>query len=674
MDFFEHQDRARRKTWRLIVLFAISVILIILAINFVVHFLFFTLRDTGVGSQMIYMSSGVYEQGSWGIQQRLGLHAAIAAGVLTFIGLASVYRIAQLQGGGDRIARELGAVWVDPDSADPQLKRLCNVVEEMSLASGVPIPHIYVLNEEKSINALAAGYSYEDAVVVVSRGALNRLTRDELQGVVAHEFTHILNGDMRMNIRIMGLLFGLLAISEMGRFLLYGMSRGRGSNRGAGIAGLLGLALWILGYIGVFFGRVIRAGVSRQREFLADASAVQFTRNPGGIAGALKKIGGFTEHSHVKMVRREEVSHMFFAEGQSFSLALMATHPPLVERIRAIEPDFQPEDMNRYVAAWQAKFEHAGLSAFTGKTAAQTGGEQIMPPDSVAQVPKERFTDALRMNATSPDSERLDQAGALLDEIPEVLVQAARRQDEVEALLVALLLGLDANKRDRKLLLIWETLDSKRGAQVKKLLQRTEILLPGLSMPLLDLSAPTLRDLPVASRKQLVELVDNLQAISGHTSLLAYCFARLLRQRVRDMNDPAQAGGAGRKQPAHLRQALIQVFSVLALHGHASTMLASEAFGRGMARLLPKSTPAYVPPKDWVADMDSALGILDQLNFEMKEQLIQALVDTAAFDGYLTLEETELLRLICACLHVPVPPVLPSVGRSRQTRLLRGRA
>lgn len=292
---------------------------------------------------------------------------------------------------------------------------------------------------------------------------------------------------------------------------------------------------------------------------------------------------------------------------------------------------------------------------------------RAMPPDLAAQVPMERFTDALRMNATAPNSKHLDQASALLDEMPEILLQAARRQDEVEALLVALLLGLDASKRDRKLLLIWETLGNERGAQVKKLLLRTEILLPGLSMPLLDLSAPTLRDLPLTSREQLVELMDKLLAINGQNSLLAYCFVRLLRQRVRDMDDPAQVGGAGKRQPAHLRQALIQVFSVLSMHGHSSTVLAKEAFARGMMRLLPKSTPAYVPPKDWIAEMDNALGVLDQLSFAMKEQLIQALVDTASFDGQLLLEETVLLRLICACLHVPAPPVLPSVARSRQS-------
>ena len=280
------------------------------------------------------------------------LGALLASTVVTLgiIGCASLFRTASLRAGGAAVAQQLGATPVPEDTSDFNLRRLRNVVEEIAIASGVPVPQIFVMEEESAINAFAAGYAPSDASITVTRGALERLNRDELQGVIAHEFSHVLNGDMRLNIRLIGLLFGILVLALIGRKIL---EHGRFS-RSKDSAPLMAVAVGVLivGYIGLFFGRLIKAGVSRTRETLADASAVQFTRQTQGLAGALKKIAGLPGGSKLANADTEEVSHMLFGQGLKLS-SLMATHPPLLERIRALEPSFKAEALADLEARWQ---------------------------------------------------------------------------------------------------------------------------------------------------------------------------------------------------------------------------------------------------------------------------------------------------------------------------------
>src|SRR5215469_10154991 len=323
-NFFQQQDSARRKTFELVVYFVLAILILIA----LVYGLLLWLGIDSAGAPV-----------SWWQPELLLL---AAAGVGLVVGGASVFKVAQLASGGQAVALMMGCKEVPGTTTDPRQKRLLNVVEEMALAAGVPVPPVYVL-EEPGINAFAAGYAPGDAVVAVSQGCLNYLTRDELQGVVAHEFSHILNGDMRLNIRLIGLIFGIMALSIIGRILMFtsgGRSSGRGDSRGGLM--LLGLGVFVLGLVGAFFGRLIMAAVSRQREYLADASAVQFTRNPDGIGGALKKIGGLAEGSRIDNPQAAEAGHMFFANafaGEGFA-GLLATHPPLADRIRAIDPQF----------------------------------------------------------------------------------------------------------------------------------------------------------------------------------------------------------------------------------------------------------------------------------------------------------------------------------------------
>ena len=334
MDFFERQEQAHRSTKLLVVYFITGVVLLIAVIYLAVVVLF-----AGIGSRHRHRS---YQEG-YGKQSELALWNpqllfGVAVGTLAVIGIGSAFKTMELSRGGSSVATMLGGRLVNSNSTDPDERKLLNVVEEMALASGVPVPPVYVLETENGVNAFAAGHSTSDAVVAVTRGCMKLLSRDELQGVIGHEFSHILNGDMRLNLRLTGIIFGIISLAVIGRILFY--TRG-GSRNNRNALPLLGLVLLFVGWIGVFFGRLIQAAVSRQREFLADASSVQFTRNPGGITGALKKIGGLSYGSKLKNAHAGEAAHMFFGNGMAEPFfGLLATHPPLTERIRAFEPGF----------------------------------------------------------------------------------------------------------------------------------------------------------------------------------------------------------------------------------------------------------------------------------------------------------------------------------------------
>ena len=336
-DFFDRQDHARRQTRRLVVMFALAVVVIVMAVYFV------AVAVTGVvGEEPFLRLDTPYPDALWWHPL---LFLWVALGTLLVIAVGSLYKISELAAGGEVVALMLGGRAVNPQTTDLAERRLLNVVEEMALASGVPVPPVYVLDREPGINAFAAGHQPGNAVVAVSAGCLRCLTREELQGVMGHEFSHILNGDMRLNLRLIGAVNGILVLAIVGYYILRsaGEVRSSDSKSAGGAAGiaLLGVVLLILGYIGVFFGNLIKSAISRQREFLADFSSVQFTRNPAGISGALKKIGGLGAGSRIRDSHAHEISHMFFGDAFAGSFFnLFATHPPLVTRIKAIEPDF----------------------------------------------------------------------------------------------------------------------------------------------------------------------------------------------------------------------------------------------------------------------------------------------------------------------------------------------
>lgn len=626
MNFFEHQANARRASARLVFLFVLAVIGIVIAVDLAAWLVAPSWR-------MLAFTSGV---------------------TVATILFGSLYRIASLGGGGESVAQQMGGTLVPADTTDLSLRRLRNVVEEIAIASGVPVPKLYVLEEEAGINAFAAGFSPSDAVVAVTRGALERLNRDELQGVIAHEFSHILNGDMRLNVRLIGVLFGILMIGLIGRKVLQYGRFGGGRNRNGGAILIAALVAMVVGYVGLFFGRMIKAGVSRSRERLADASAVQFTRQTAGLAGALKKIAGVEEGSRLN--RRgdaEEVSHMLFGDGLGFS-GLFATHPPLLERIRALEPGFRGEQLQRLQAEWRASppdglREDMALGLADGAGAALPGARQqvrVSPPQVAAQV-------------AAPAADDYRRADAIVDAVPEALRDLARDREAVMPLLLALLLAEDEALLERQRQDIAARLgDALADHAVRIHQQLTADLHPMLRLPLAALAFPVLRLRP---RPQLDGFLDAVQAVvnaDGEVSLFEYCLARLLTVQVREALDPARYARFGRRKPGNVRNEFATLLAVVARYGNDNELAARRAYLAGLQRVLPRDHLPYAPPAAGVQALDAVWEPLDALDPLAKQAMVEAVTDAISNDGRISVAEAELLRTICGVLHCPLPPML----------------
>ena len=626
MNFFEHQAAARRASARLVFLFVLAVLGIVAAVDLAAWLVAPSWR-------MLAFTSGV---------------------TLLTILFGSLYRIASLGGGGEAVAQQMGGTLVPADTTDLSLRRLRNVVEEIAIASGVPVPKLYVLEEEAGINAFAAGFSPSDAVVAVTRGTLERLNRDELQGVIAHEFSHILNGDMRLNVRLIGVLFGILMIGLIGRKVLEYGRFGGSRNRNAGALLVAALVAMVIGYVGLFFGRLIKAGVSRSRERLADASAVQFTRQTAGLAGALKKIAGVGEGSRLShRGDAEEVSHMLFGDGVGFS-SLFATHPPLLERIRALEPGFRDEQLERMRAEWRAA-PPDGLREDIALGLADAGARplpgareqvRVSPPQVAAQV-------------AMPASDDYRRADAIVDAIPDALRDLARDREAVMPLLLALLLAEADDVLEAQRGVIAERLGGAAADHALRIHQQlTADLHPALRLPLAALAFPVLRLRP---RPQLERFLDAVQAAidaDGEVSLFEYCLARLLQVKVRESLDPARYARFGRRKPGNVRNEFATLLAVVARYGHDDEAAARRAYLAGLQRVLPRDHLAYAPPMAGVQALDAVWEPLDALDPLAKQAMVEAVTDAISSDGRIRVAEAELLRTICGVLHCPLPPVL----------------
>jgi Zn-dependent protease with chaperone function len=551
------------------------------------------------------------------------------------------------------VALQFGGVPVPEDTTDFNLRRLRNVVEEIAIASGVPVPKIYVLEHESAINAFAAGYTPSDAVVAVTRGALDRLNRDELQGVIAHEFSHILNGDMRLNIRLIGVLFGILMLGIIGRKVLQFGGRGR-DNRGAAVILVAALIALLVGYIGLFFGRMIKAGVSRTRESLADASAVQFTRQTQGLAGALKKIGGIGEGSKLNdRGDAEEVSHMLFGDGVGFS-GLFATHPPLLKRIQALEPQFRADQLDELQRRWLASppnglEEDARLGlADVGDIALPAAGSQfaVTPPMVVAQV-------------ATPAADDYRRADAIVARIPSDLRAFAARRDAVMPLLLGLLLADDA----ALVRIQGAEISARLGAAVADAAasvraQQLAVLHPMLRLPLAALAFPVLRLRP---RPELDTFLDTVHAVinaDGEVSLFEYCLGRLLQVQVRESLDPGRDMHFGRRKLSAVRSEVSTLLCVVAQAGNRDPAEAQRAYLAGIQRVLPSDHLPYLARSGGVLALDAVWEPLDALDPLARQALVEGITATVSHDGRINVAESELLRTICGVLHCPLPPML----------------
>ena len=657
MDFFAQQDSARRRTTLLVFYFVVAVVLIVAALNLAV-----AAATAQTDGRSIHRDrSGHYAYQVEAVRApallhwRLDVIAWTTGLTLLVISGGTLYRWLSLRGGGRAVAELAGGRELVPGSADPAQRRLLNIVEEMSIASGVPMPAVFVLEDEPGLNAFAAGYSPSDAAVAVTRGCLDKLTRDELQGVVAHEFSHILNGDMRLNVRLIGVLFGILMLAMIGRGIIrsVGSSRSSRSEKGGGLVAAtvaLGLALLIIGYVGYFFGRLIQAAVSRQREVLADAAAVQFTRNPAGIGGALKKIGAYAIGSGIVTEQATQLRHFFFAQAFTGGFGPLATHPPLEERIRAIEPQ------------WDGKFPVISGAAIGGweDNAAVPRRDFAPPPLPSPAIP----TAVLLASVGTFTSAHLDRASQLLAALPPRLAAAARTPGEALSVVFALLLAADPATRTRQI----DTLRVRHGVPFADAFAAfapaADGLAPELRLPLLDIALPALRKLPPSEISGALETVRLLIETDGEVTLFEFMVEKALDRHVAAPARGDRQGVVSFYSFGALQEEIALLLSALSRVGSDSPEETARAFAAASARIPPLQGKLQLlgPEVCTLAAISAALDKLVQASPAIRKVLILAGTEAIAADGAIEPDEADLLRAVADALGCPIPPLLSAAG------------
>jgi Zn-dependent protease with chaperone function len=646
MDFFAAQERTRRTTRFLLLFFLLAFLAVALATALACGFALGWYTDQFAENP----GSGLASFAANDVRLLLTV-TALTLGLMI---LASLYRAATLSRGGAQVARMLGASAIAGDDTDALHRRLINVVEEMSIASGLPVPEIFVLDKESGINAFAAGLTPSDAAVAVTRGALEQLDRAELQGVIAHEFSHILNGDMRLNQKLIGFSYGILVLSIMGRWLLRTARYGRRGRNNGGVAAALGIgaSLLIIGGVGVLLSRVIKAAVSRQRESLADASAVQFTREPSALAGALKKIGGYT--AKLSSVDDEEVAHMLF-EGRAGALSrLLATHPPLAERIKALDPRFKAGD---YIAPRDVSSRGAEAQA-----------------DSVSQLTSPLATPAAAGSVVgrTGNIETAEVGQILRGALPDELYHAAHNRQSSMLLILALALSSDSASCARQKQLLLGQLGAQRAALTTRLHEQLKQLDRRLQLPLLELAMPTIKQRPPEQLRYLFELIEQLQASNEEHSLFDFVLLRLLAAYLRQL--PEQPLNEPVPDKLSSSQALSILLGSVAAFGQNDAATARAAFLAGAAEFAKFDGPQPdfndLAAARQLTQLDAALTRLARIAPRAKRQVLQSVIATIRHDKVVAPAEMELYRAISATLGCPSPPTLEtsSMDETRQAR------
>ena len=633
MDFFQHQQQARVSTRRLIVLFALAVVSLLIMTNLLVMFVF------GFFNAEIERTSGSALMIEW------QLVAAISAIVLAVILMGSLYKISRLSSGGAAVAEMMGGKLIMHGTSDPRQQVVLNVVEEMAIASGTPVPPVYLI-DEAGINAFAAGFSPGDAVIGVTRGTVEMLTREQLQGVIAHEFSHIHNGDMRLNIRLIGVLHGILVIGIIGYYMMRSGTHSR--KNGAAFAGL-GLGLLVIGYAGTFFGNIIKAAVSRQREFLADASAVQFTRNPDSIAGALINIGASEYGSTLENPETSEISHCLFGAGMSsFYSGLFATHPPLEERIKRVKP------------SWDGKFiankpEPSRTSEQQAPSSRRDKQREAMATAAVILAGAEQLA-----KTGQPQQQHLQAAAALLEKMPEAFLSAVRDPYGARAVVYVLLIDQhDQDVQTRQLSHLEYNADSGVYDTVVALLQQRQQLSVDMRLPLLELALPSLRQLSPPQYALFRRIVERLIDLDGRISFFEWVLHKLVFHHLQRVFSPTTISAYRYRTKNDLKQEIGLLLSVMAQLDSQNRRSAKQAFASAIATL--EIGDIALVPEDGISfvKLDAALDALTLLVPLDKNAVLDACAKCLSIDGMITVEEAELYRAISEVLDCPAPLLLP---------------
>lgn len=658
-DFFERQAVARRNTSLLIVLFLLAVVGIVGTVFVVTYFVAAELPATRL--------QAANEYGLQAFPWEIPITAAV--GALVLIGGGTAFKVVALKaGGGTSVAESLGGKRVYPDNAGLTERRLLNVVEEMAIASGTPVPPVFLL-EEEGINAFAAGFSPSDAVIGVTRGCAEKLSRDELQGVIAHEFSHILNGDMRMSIRLIGILHGILLLGLVGRVLLrivyYGGSgRSRSDGKGGGgqiVLALLAasIAMIVLGAVGSLFGGLIKAAVSRQREYLADASAVQFTRNPGGIAGALKRIGAAVYGSKLRHPNAAEASHMYFAQGvwEGFT-SLMATHPPLTKRIRAIEP------------TWDGKFDvkdavEIAAGAGEGASGLVAGPSRTTSPGPSGLGARGSEDDTLPLDVVDhaveqvgePTEEHRAYATELIAALDPQVIAAAREPYGARAVIFALLLDRDVDIRAKQFAALDELAEPALADLTRSLTPAVASADARARLPIVDLSLPALRSMTPGQFKRFSECLRALVAADARLSLFEWTLARVLMRHLQPQFEPVRSPQTKYHQLNQVGRECSMLLSTLA-HSAGDADRAIDSFYHAAAHLPGVTLSMRSREECDLNQLDEALDSLALLTANYRGLIVDACAAAICADQHVNIKEAELLRGVSDLLDCPMPPLL----------------
>ncbi|MEM9606877.1 MAG: M48 family metallopeptidase [Actinomycetota bacterium] len=652
INFQEHQHQARQSTVRLFVLFGLGLIAIILVVSFLIGLLF--------GSQ-------------GGEADPL---AALAVGApLTTIGVVGTSLVKSNQiksGGGSYVAQSLGGRPVDFNTLDPAEKQLANVVEEIAIASGMPVPAVFVLDEEDGINAFAAGWSPDNAAIGVTRGALQHFTRNELQGVIAHEFAHIANGDTRVKTRIIGWVFGIAAITVLGRILLHSSwwaPRSRNSRDNSAAALLaVGLGLLAVGFVGTLFGRMVQAAVSRQREYLADASAVQYTRDPSSIGDALKKIAAFGADNRMKAAHATETQHLFFASALGGGFA---THPPLQDRIKRLLPDWDgslptidrtPERAERRPPGRPERAGRdmvPGLPGFPGLPGAAglAGAAVAAAPPSPSPPPSSSAGDAIAgVELGVPSEAHIEHARAVLARIPESTQAYLHTRQGAVAAVLGLLASKRPEVRDRQLSVASEAV----GMDTAYLDQAATVINDldrSLHLPAVDIALHSIGELPYRFKQELIRTIREMDDDPGNRDLFRWVMRRAVIRHISDQDSAADD---------HSRYSLDEraddAATLLGIVAHLNSSGPEES-GPAFAAALDGAglpTRPLTPMKDVTFDdLDDALSRLVALEPAGRRALVTGAAAAVLLDERTTVEEAELIRVIADAVRLPVPLLLP---------------
>ncbi len=636
MDFFEHQHKAKQKTKLLVFYFVLAVVLIITVLNVVIF-------QLGNNSGQFQLTAKQWFSSPW--------FAGISLGTVGVIFLGSLIRGIQISGGGQSVAKMVNARAISMDTKDKLERRLINVVEEMSIASGTAIPSLFVMDEEKGMNAFVAGLVPSDTVLVVTQGLLENLDRQELQGVVAHEYSHIFNSDMRMNVRLIAILGGILALGQLGYFLLRSLrysGRRRSSSSSSNQSGLViigaAVALLVVGYIGLFFGRLIKAAISRQREFLADASAVQFSRDSMGIANALYRIKTNGKGSLLDSSHAEDMSHMCFGSALKFTAfsGLLATHPPIDERIKTLVPGYRPQKSSPHQSSNTDTDTDSVTSSFS------EGQSSVVLEDALEIRTAEQMIE--QIGQLNP--EQLAKAEAIHKSIPEQLHNAAHDSSDAAKLILALITANSDGSTDDLFQPIKNRLTESELKTVSAFSEIIENLSDDLLLPLVNMTIPALKQSNAQQKKDLLATASLLISADKKIKPFEFFLYALLRKNL-SKKDAVFSNTTYRKYKPVLNEIQF-LLSVIAEAGEENTeeivSLAMKSFDHNW------QAPATLPTYN-AAQLNKSLQKLNQLTHLLKKPLMQTMAEIAMDDGEIKRSEVELIRAAGIYLECPVPPL-----------------